>query len=101
MASTPENKVKLRIKKVLDRLGVWYFMPVAGPFSTHGIPDFIGCWAGDFVAIEAKAPGKIGTLTVHQQRRIEQINEAGGYAIVVDDAEELERLLIDWRHTRG
>lgn len=100
MASTPESKVKQRVKKLLERLGVWYFMPVAGPFSVHGIPDFICCWDGEFVAIETKAPGKLAALTAHQKRRIDQINEAGGYAIAVDDAEELERMLTDWRSQR-
>jgi hypothetical protein len=101
MASSPEGRVKQSIKKLLDRLGVWYFMPVAGPFAVHGIPDFICCWGGDFIAIEAKAPGKLSNLTVHQQRKIEQINGAGGFAVAVDDAQELERLLTDWRQQRG
>lgn len=76
-------------------------MPVAGPFSVHGIPDFICCWEGDFVAVETKAPGKLATLTAHQKRRIEQINSAGGYAVVVDSAEALEKMLTTWRSSRG
>jgi hypothetical protein len=68
-------------------------MPVAGPFAVHGIPDFICCWGGKFLAIEAKAPGKLATLTVHQKRKIEGIQAANGIAVVVDNVEDLERVL--------
>lgn len=89
MAKTPEAKVKDAIKKVLDAFGIWYFMPIGGPFTVHGIPDFICCWKGQFLAIEAKAPGKLTTTTVHQVRKIGEINAHGGWAIVVDDAQQL------------
>lgn len=88
-----EKTVKDRIKKLLDRMGIWYFMPVAGPFAVHGIPDFICCWDGKFLAIEAKAPGKLATLTVHQKRKIEEIQSANGIAVVVDNIEDLEQVL--------
>jgi hypothetical protein len=72
-------------------------MPVAGPFAVHGIPDFICCWEGAFLAIEAKAPGKLNHLTKHQRIKIDQIRDAGGFAVAVDDAAELEKLLTGWR----
>ena len=92
-SSTPESKVKAGIKRLLDKLGIWYYMPVAGPFAVHGIPDFICCWDGWFLAIEAKAPGKLGTLTYHQQKKIDEINAAKGFAVAVDSVEVLRELL--------
>jgi hypothetical protein len=91
--ATPEAAVKVRIKRVLDELGIWYFMPAANGFGKVGIPDFICCWQGEFLAIEAKAPGKLDNLTPNQFRRIEEIRSAGGMAFVVDDAEHLRRSL--------
>jgi Holliday junction resolvase len=90
---TPEGRIKVQIKRVLDELGIWYFMPAANGFGKVGIPDFICCWQGEFLAIEAKAPGKMGTLTPNQMRRIEEIRSAGGTAYVVDDPEYLRRSL--------
>lgn len=94
-----EKTIKDRIRKLLDRMGIWYFMPVAGPFAVHGIPDFICCWDGKFLAIEAKAPGKLATLTVHQKRKIEEIQSANGIAVVVDNIEDLERVLENERNS--
>lgn len=90
---TPEGRVKVQIKRVLDDLGIWYFMPAANGFGKVGIPDFVCCWNGDFLAIEAKAPGKMDSLTINQVRRIEEIRQAGGCAFVVDDAEYLRKAL--------
>lgn len=95
MAKTPEAKVKDAVKKVLKAKGIWFYMPVAGPFTAHGIPDFICCWNSQFLAIETKAKGKIDNLTPNQERVIAEINAHGGIAIVVDDANQLEDYLKD------
>jgi hypothetical protein len=87
---TPEGKVKAAVKRFLKAKGVWYFMPIGGPFTTHGIPDFICCWKGKLVAIETKAPGRRNETTPNQDRRISEINQAGGVAVVVDDVSQIE-----------
>jgi hypothetical protein len=58
-----------------------------------GIPDFICCWLGRFLAIETKAPGKIKNLTPNQVRRLDEIKAAYGMAVVVDSVEMLEEYL--------
>lgn len=93
MAQTPEGKVKDNIKKVLNAHGIWFFMPAANGFGKVGVPDFICCWGGNFLAIEAKAKGKKGDTTANQKARIAEINGHGGVAIVIDDATELEEFL--------
>lgn len=93
MADTPEAKVKKGIRRVLDRHGIWYFMPAANGFGKVGIPDFICCAAGKFLAIEAKAPGKKANTTANQDARINEIIAHQGVAIVVDDPQELETFL--------
>lgn len=78
---TPEAKVKAKIKEVLKDLNAWYCMPMGTGYGHSGIPDFIVCLDGFFVAIEAKA-GK-GTTTALQEREIRRIGEAKGIALVV------------------
>lgn len=88
MAQTPEGKVKAAIKKYLNTVpGCWFFMPIGGPYTTHGIPDIVGCVEGCFFAIECKAPGKTGNTTVNQDRVIAEINEAGGLVFVADNVD--------------
>lgn len=89
MASTPEGKVKAMISKFLKERGVWRFMPVNNGMGVVGIPDFICCWDGLFVAIEAKAPDKHSNTTPNQKLRIKEINDSGGIAVVVSCAEHL------------
>lgn len=93
MATTPEGKVKKAIKKYLDLHGVWYCMPMGTGFGKSGVPDFICCNKGYFIAIEAKAPGKRGNTTRLQDDQIALIKAAGGIALVVDDAEQLKDIV--------
>ena len=58
MARTPESIVKAGVEKVLAEFGAWYYMPVQNGMGVSGIPDFIACIDGKFIAIETKAPGK-------------------------------------------
>jgi len=90
MALTPEGKVKAAIKRKLVERGVWYYMPVQNGMGVTGIPDFICCWQGRFIAIEAKAPGKRANTSANQHRQIMLIHMAGGTAVVVDDAAMLD-----------
>jgi Holliday junction resolvase len=80
---TPESKIKNRVKKILDELGVYYFMPATGGYGRSGIPDIVGCYKGVFFAIECKA-GK-GTTTALQERELKRITNAGGIAWVVNE----------------
>lgn len=93
MARTPEGAVKDRIKAVLIEFGCYFFMPVQTGYGVVGIPDFIVCFQGKFIAIETKAPGKVKDTTVLQDRNIEAIRTAGGAAFVTDNADDVRALL--------
>jgi len=80
---TPEGKVKKQIKQILEELDVWFFMPPANGYGRAGIPDFVGCLRGRFIAIEAKA-GK-GATTALQDREIQRIKDAGGFVLIVNE----------------
>ena len=94
---TPEVKVKNRIKQTLEELGCYYFMPIGGPYSRIGVPDFIGCIDGLYIAIEAKA-GK-GTTTALQERELQKIKDHGGFALVVNEKniDSLKAQIDEWR----
>lgn len=98
MAKTPEGKVKDAVKKELNTRGIWYFMPAANGFGKVGIPDIICCYQGKFLAIETKAPGKRNNTTPNQDARINEIRAAKGWALVVDDVQQVKEFLDDVRH---
>jgi len=94
MASTPEGRVKDAVKKILKAQGIWYYMPVAGPFARHGIPDF-SCMAPGNKAffIETKAPGKVNSTTDNQKAVHAEIRAVGGTVLVIDNVEPLKEYL--------
>lgn len=81
--ATPEAKVKKKVTDVLKDLGAYYFYPVTGGFGRSGVPDIVGCYKGKFFAIECKA-GK-NKPTALQEKHITQIQQTGGFAIVVNE----------------
>src|SRR5690606_31015234 len=99
MTSTPEGKVKRKIKRFLDSQGVYHFSPIGGPYSTQGVPDIICCVpGGHFLGIEVKAPGMSHTVSVLQAHNIKRINAVGGRAIVADSLDTVVVLfkLMGW-----
>lgn len=92
MARTPEGVVKDGIKAWFKARGIWSCAPIGTGFGASGVPDFVACWNGKFLAIEAKAPGKRGNTTVMQDNQIMGIHKAGGIALVVDDVAQLDEL---------
>jgi hypothetical protein len=93
VAATPEGRVKTKIKKILKDNGVYYAMPIGTGYGSSGVPDFLCCVNGNFLAIEAKA-GK-GTTTALQEKNLREIKECGGTAAVIaeEQLEYLEQLI--------
>lgn len=82
-ASTPEGKVKIKVKKILEEIGAYYFLPVSGGYGDAGVPDFIVCWRGEFVGIECKAGDNKPTAL--QLWNLGEIRRCGGRAMVVNE----------------
>ena len=95
MASTPEAKVKNKIKDILKRHNCYYAMPIGSGYGNAGVPDFLVCVGGFFLAIEAKA----GTNqpTALQKKNLDRVREAGGAAMVVNEANlnDLDQLIYE------
>jgi pantoate kinase len=83
MAQTPEAKVKAKIKAILKAHDVYYAMPIGTGYGNSGVPDFLCCVNGKFLAIEAKA-GK-GKTTALQDKHLREIDLAGGRVLVINE----------------
>jgi Holliday junction resolvase len=81
--TTPEKKVKDKVKKILAEFGAYYFMPATGGYGKSGVPDFVACYKSKFIGIECKANGNKPTAL--QEKNLMQIVGVGGFAILVDE----------------
>jgi hypothetical protein len=81
MATTPEAKVKAKIKAILKAHNIYYAMPIGTGYGNSGVPDFLCCINGHFVAIEAKA-GKC-VATALQLKNLAAIQLAGGHPMII------------------
>lgn len=59
-----------------------------------GVSDVIACYAGDFFALELKAPGQ--KPTAEQLEFIAAVNDAGGYATWTDNLDRALNILEMW-----
>lgn len=94
----PEKDVKGQIKKLLDELKAWHFMPVPTGYGKKGVPDHVACvpmkitqdMVGDtigvFVGIEAKQLGK--EMSAAQVIQADGIQDASGVFFCVQGTEE-------------
>lgn len=94
MALTPETKVKAACKRLLGNHNIWFFCPIGGMYSAHGVPDIVCVAPGDHVFfIETKAPGKLKSLTANQAACHESIRARGGTVLVIDDVKLLKEYI--------
>lgn len=111
MAATPEAKVKKAVKERLTEYGLvhlsrsgevsesmegFFFMPVAGPYSVHGIHDFVGCWHGMFFSIETKAPNNPEDHTAAQERFHIAVRKSGGISFTGARSADVVDALAEW-----
>lgn len=85
MAQTPEAKIKQYVREqVTQAFGVhsWRVSPVSRGLGSRGVPDYLFCIHGKFVAIECKADLS-KKPTALQVIQLDQIIAAGGLALVV------------------
>lgn len=82
---TPEGKVKAEIRKIFEDRDVYYVMPVTGGYGRSGVPDFIACYNGRFIAVEAKSKHTKHGVTSLQRQNLKAIENAGGTALVIDE----------------
>lgn len=79
--STPEGKVKDKVKAILKAHSVYWHCPVQNGMGAPGL-DFWCCHRGRFFAIETKAAGE--RPTPRQELTIKAVRDAGGIVFVID-----------------
>jgi Holliday junction resolvase len=80
---TPEAKVKKKVVAILKQHEAYFFYPVTGGYGRSGVPDIVACHNGRFIGIECKS-GK-NKPTPLQQVNLDQIERAGGIALVINE----------------
>lgn len=83
-----ERTTNAEIERVLDEAGAWYFK-TWGSAQRAGLPDYIGCVDGRFVAVESKARGARRGVTALQRVVLDRIRRAGGIALEIRSGLEL------------
>ena len=81
--TTPEKKVKDKVKAILTKRGAYFFMPATGGYGRSGVPDIVGCYLGQFFAIECKAGNNKPTGL--QLKELDRIHKEGGYIAIVNE----------------
>ncbi len=88
---TPEAIVKAKVKKLLDSMGVYYFMPVSNGMGVMGIFDIVCCVNTVFVGIECKADAKKKPTSLQTRNALRARNSGAVIFLVhVDNITELE-----------
>jgi hypothetical protein len=100
MAATKESLVKKKIHALLKAHGAYAVNYIGGISANNGTPDILACLNGRFIGIEAKA-GK-NKPTDLQTLNLKRIDEAGGLALVINEANlnQLE-FILEAEHPRS
>jgi len=80
-----EETVRRAIREALTARGA-AVISTTGAYGGAGLPDYIACYRGRFLAIEVKRPG--GRTTELQEVWLARIRAAGGIAFVARSAYE-------------
>ena len=89
MATTPEGKVKRKVKAVLKKHDAYQFWPVGVGYGVSTV-DCLACVHGHFLAIETKAPGKYATPRQHMT--LNQVTDAKGTSMVISNQKGIDML---------
>lgn len=89
MSLGPESRFKMRLMPKLKAISLshWFKIQQKG---LRGTPDILGVVNQRFIAIELKKTG--GVATALQEYELKQIANAGGYARLVEPADEAKLL---------
>lgn len=89
MKELKESKTRTKaIKKLKKRFGGYWWVIHADVFQGKDTIDVFGICKGKFFGLEFKKPSEIHELSDMQQFVIKQINENGGYSMMVTSIKE-------------
>jgi hypothetical protein len=92
-AMQPEARIVKKIQALITKQGGRCFKIHGGdnPFQEAGIPDILACYRGWFIGLEVKQPGEEPSPL--QRKVLNEIERAGGIALVVSTVAEVASLL--------
>lgn len=87
-----EADITKKSVKMLRKRGHFAVKLQGGMMQTAGLADISACICGHFVAIEMKKPETKDKLTPRQEKKLREVKEAGGIAVVCWSVEMVENL---------
>ena len=89
-----ESQIVKKIKRYLEQAypGVWYKIH-GGPYQEAGIPDIVGCHAGQFYAFEVKRPTRRHKVSMSQKYQLDRLEKAGAKCGVVTGIQEVRAIM--------
>lgn len=88
---TPESKLKKEMHEYIKGCGGYVIPLPAEAYAVKGNPDFIACYRGFFLAVEAKTYE--GRVSEWQRLRLSEIRSAGGIAVVCRTLDDVRFVL--------
>lgn len=82
-----ESLVQAKIIKHLQSRGAYVVKVITA--SKAGVADLLVCYKGLFIAIEVKAPGKLGTQSELQKVNATMVRASGGVSLLVDNLQDV------------
>ena len=82
-----ESLVQAKIIKHLQSRGAYVVKVITA--SKAGVADLLVCYKGLFIAIEVKAPGKLGTQSELQKANATMVRASGGVSLLVDNLQDV------------
>ena len=86
-----EQQIQKKIITYLESQGCYVVKVISA--SKTGVPDIIGCYHGEFFAIEVKTPGTKGNVSKLQEYNLEKIKECGGQSLVAWELEQVKEFI--------
>lgn len=82
-----ESLVQAKIIKHLQNRHAYVVKVITA--SKAGVADLLVCYKGLFIAIEVKAPGKLGTQSELQKANATMVRASGGASLLVDNLQDV------------
>ena len=91
MAKTKESKLEEDVEKLMQEKGIWQLARYQAQSNQNGLPDRLYLYKGYLLGLELKTDeGKPSNLQI---RKIKEINNNGGIALIIRNVEEVENLI--------
>lgn len=82
-----ESLVQAKIIKHLQNRHAYVVKVITA--SKAGVADLLVCYKGLFIAIEVKAPGKLGNQSELQKVNAAMVRASGGVSLLVDNLQDV------------